>query len=89
MPSRQPSLFQLKQENKHSPNSAFQLDPGQQHGERYVILVQHATCHSIEGHLGTKQSSSVEALNSDLSKIIKVLHLVIKKLNLKEILCDD
>lgn len=28
-------------------------------------------------------------LNSDPSKIIKELHLLIKKLNLKEILCDD
>ena len=34
-----------------SPDGALELDPGQQHGEGDVVLVQHASGHAVERHL--------------------------------------
>ena len=36
------------------PDGALQFDSGQQHGEGDVVLVQHASGHPVERHLGTR-----------------------------------
>lgn len=40
------------------PEGALQLDPGQQHGEGDVVLVQHAPGHPVERHLGAKAGNA-------------------------------
>ena len=40
-----------------SPDGALELDPGQQHGEGDVVLVQHASGHAVERHLETRHAA--------------------------------
>lgn len=69
------------------PNSAFQLNPGQQHGKGDVILVQHATSNSIESHLSQRKMRKIHDMTE--TEVFKnTLKQAMPLLYLEEILCD-